>query len=267
MTQDPDESGPRRSSGPSAMVSVSEALGAESAVALVDLIRDVARRHDLIVGLDDIATRGAAVNGVRVAAILFEDEFATLQIAALSDHEVASTELVSRLRTVSPIVDVWTRREPLIDLSPSPMRWPAAILDDLTRLGCVGVAVVPPAAPDTTDGVLLVLLDSDPGDAGIVALGVLADLVAIIIHQADPQPAREARLATLRKTLDERNTIEQAKGMLAERFGITPAVAWVHLRSRSSALSITIAEAATAVVDRSDLEAGIDRPQPGQHHD
>ncbi len=266
MTEESEQSGVHGLIGPSVMVTASEAFGPESAGALVDLIRDVARRHDLIVGLGDIAERSATATGVLVAAVLLEDEFSTLQIAALSDHDVAPTSVVTRLRTAPTVIDACNRRETVIDLAPAPTRWPADILAGLAELGCVGIAVVPPSTSDAGDGVLVALLGADPGDTGIAALAVLADLVAIVVRQADPQPDRVARLATLRRTFDERNTIEQAKGMLAERFDITPAVAWVRLRARSRELSVAVAEVARAVVERDDLGSGADWSQSVERH-
>lgn len=225
----------------------SRVLGVESVSMLVDLIRDVARRHDLIFGLGEIAVRGAAVPGVRSVAVLLPDELGTLQIAALSDHEVAPTALLARLRLDPSIVAAVAQRQSLLITAPD---------TDVSDLGYAGVGVVPVPAPATIAAGLLVLLDDELDDAARNALEVLAELVSIVIHQGDPLPDGEARARTMRRALDERNTIEQAKGMLAERFDITPAVAWVRLQRRAEALGIGVAEAATAVVERRDDALG-----------
>lgn len=230
-------------------------LGDGSAGALVDVIRDVARHHDLILGLGDLALRAADIPGVRVVALLVLDESSVPQVAGLSDHAVAPTDLVSRLRTAPVVAEACSRREVIKDLSPSSSRWPGVAVDALLAGGYMGIAVVPSALPNSIGGALLAMLDADPGESGFDALAVLADLLPIIIHQADPEPDQVARVRTLRRALDDRNTIEQAKGMLAKRFDVTPDVAWVRLRRRAEVLGCTIAEAAAAVVTGTDVES------------
>jgi hypothetical protein len=227
-------------------------LGRESAAALVDMIRDVARHHDLIVALGDLAARAAEIPGVRAVAVLVVDEFAVPQVAALSDHALEPTELITRLRVSPVVIESCQRREVVVDPMASSARWSALVLDGLRGLGCLGVAVVPPGVPNAVDGALLALLDGDPGGEGVAALTIFAEVLSIVVHQADPHPDALVRAGILRRTLDDRNTIEQAKGMLAERFGVSPDVAWIRLRARADALGIPIADAARAVVGRVD---------------
>jgi len=244
--------------GPRVMVPARQVLGVGTAGDLVDVIREVARRRDLIHGLGELASRAAQVPGVRIAAVLVTDEFGVPQVVGLSDHALTPTSLVARLRTEATVSAACSGDVPAVDLDPASGSWAPEVLAGLAEVSCIGVAVVPPVTPSTVAGTLLAILDAEWLDGGVTALAVFADLIAVVVQQAGSHPDEVARVRTLRRALDDRNTIEQAKGMLAERFAVPPDVAWVRLRSRADALGVSIAEVAAAVVNRSE-ESGSTR--------
>jgi hypothetical protein len=227
-------------------------IGGELAGDLVDVIRGIGSDGDLLRGLDELAMRAARVQGVRVAAILVIDELGVPQVVGLSDHALVPTSLISRLRTAPTVSSACSSNEPFVDLAPTEGRWSMRMLGDLDSLGTIGVAVLPPATPTPLGAAVLAVLDADPLERGMLSLAVFADLVAVVIRQAEPQPDDVTRLRTFRRALDGRNTVEQAKGMLAERFGIPPEIAWRRLRDRAEALGASIVEMATDVVDRAE---------------
>jgi AmiR/NasT family two-component response regulator len=99
--------------------------------------------------------------------------------------------------------------------------------------------------------------------ADISAGQALAHAATIAILQDDAARGARTTVAQFRHALNTRVTIEQAKGVLSEREGITSDEAFTRLRATARKHRLKLSALATSVVERSvpqgvltDLEAG-----------
>ncbi|MGK2939933.1 MAG: ANTAR domain-containing response regulator [Solirubrobacteraceae bacterium] len=110
------------------------------------------------------------------------------------------------------------------------------------------------------DGPVVVLVDPPPArflvaaaDRGVTAFATSSDQeelqgaleVGVRLHAQ--RAALEARVATLTRALDRRATIEQAKGVLMERHGISADEAHVRLRGAARSAGSRVADIAGEV--------------------
>lgn len=97
-------------------------------------------------------------------------------------------------------------------------------------------------------------LATEVGNGGVTAvLTAVTELLTHALIDAHAVAALCGEAATevgqLQAALDKRVVIEQAKGVLAERAGITTDVAWLRLRHYARNHNRRAAEVATALVD------------------
>lgn len=80
---------------------------------------------------------------------------------------------------------------------------------------------------------------------------LLADMAAGYIVNARTLASSERLARQLQKALDSRVAIEQAKGVLAERHGLSPAEAFERLRTRARDGNLPLRDVASRIVDGS----------------
>ena len=68
--------------------------------------------------------------------------------------------------------------------------------------------------------------------------------------QVDPQYDLQMVIRRIHMAVESRNTVEQAQGMIAQRFAIDIEEALIRLRNVSDQTALTLVEVATAVVER-----------------
>ncbi|WUH93385.1 GAF and ANTAR domain-containing protein [Streptomyces sp. NBC_00433] len=107
----------------------------------------------------------------------------------------------------------------------------------------------------------LVLFRTGAGPLPAETAGVgraLADAAAIGVLQRRTRRHHQRLAAQLQGALDSRVPVEQAKGLLAERFHITVDDAFRHLRAHARAHRLRLADLATSI-----LTGSTDLPPPG----
>jgi AmiR/NasT family two-component response regulator len=104
------------------------------------------------------------------------------------------------------------------------------------RIGAVNVFQATPGAFD---------------EAAVLAGQALADVATIAIPQARAVEDAARLAGQLERALASRVVVEQAKGILAERLGIGPEVAFTRLRRYGRQRGLHLAELARRVVDGS----------------
>jgi AmiR/NasT family two-component response regulator len=87
--------------------------------------------------------------------------------------------------------------------------------------------------------------------AAVFAGQALADVATIAILQARAVEDAARLAGQLEHALESRVMVEQAKGILAERLGIDPEVAFARLRGHGRQHGLHLAELARQVVDGS----------------
>ena len=129
-------------------------------------------------------------------------------------------------------------------------RWPALVPAALDA-GVRALASLPLVAAGQSVGVVTVQVARPRrwGPADLLAATTLADLVAGVLVAARRSAAGAVLATQLQHALEHRLVVEQAKGMLAERHGTTPEVAYAGLRGHARAHQTKVAAVARDVVD------------------
>lgn len=186
------------------------------------------------------------------AGLLVADPDGSLRVLASSTEQLRVVELFEVQAHEGPCFDCYRSGQPVIneDLADVNGRWP--------RFGPVAlgggfrsVHALPVRLRDQVIGALNLFL-ATPGhldDLDVVAAQAIADATAISILQQ--RALQEARLLAdqLRAALDSRILIEQAKGMLAERAGLSVGDAFVHIRRYARDHNEKLAVVSRAIID------------------
>lgn len=143
-------------------------------------------------------------------------------------------------------------------------RWPqfraAAV-----RQGALSCAAVTVPVPVEGLGVALGLYSCDAdalGERATAALAAELPAVGVVLANVHEYARARTEVDQLREAVTHRAVIEQAKGMLAARTGVTPEEAFGQLRVLSSHTNTKVRTLAQQVVDRTlpeDLLAALDR--------
>ncbi|MDC0768433.1 GAF and ANTAR domain-containing protein [Streptomyces sp. HD] len=137
-----------------------------------------------------------------------------------------------------------------LDNLPARQRWPHYTPQAL-RLGYTRVAALPMREPTGTSGAL-VLLSSERRRFAPDALALgqsMADFTAVILERAREADRSQTLTAQLEQALTGRVIIEQAKGMLASRRGVTVDEAFDLLRKHARSRQRLVRDVAREVVD------------------
>ena len=109
----------------------------------------------------------------------------------------------------------------------------AAHLRLIRALDATSMIAVPMIGAERIFGLLLFLVVGDRaplGEESVTVLEALASRAAAAIDHADAYATMDRRIGHLEEALASRIVIEQAKGMLAVRWGISPEAAQLHMR-------------------------------------
>jgi hypothetical protein len=241
---------PRRDAGAPADADLLTALGALSAVSVVD--------GNLHAGLSRIA--GLAVQGLPAAVaagiVLGPPGEPTLLV---STGQLAQVEEGAQLRAgEGPTWDAYGTGVAVVSATLSADdRWP-----DLGRLvptGADGAVAVPLLGTEGAAGVLVLYGArglADPDQA--LRVGLFAEAATALLREYVTVTELRRQEAQLRDALTSRAVIDQAKGILMAQHGLTPDGAFEELARRSQRLNVKLREVAWQLVD------DVSKPHPVQ---
>jgi transcriptional regulator with GAF, ATPase, and Fis domain len=206
---------------------------------------------DLIDFLQQLTDRAADISGAGAVGLLLSDHRDVLRFMASSNESGKVLELFELQHSEGPCLDCYRTQQPVInaDLRHAEDRWPhfAALA---TSLGFESVHAFPMRLRDTTIGALNIFGSGDhrfePGDVRIVQ--ALTDVATIAILQERNISRAEALTEQLQGALNSRIIIEQAKGALAQREGVTLESAFELIRTRARATQQRIVDVAAGLL-------------------
>jgi GAF domain-containing protein len=208
---------------------------------------------DVVDFLTSLATRCTGLFDATEAGIMLTDHNGGLQVVASSSHTMKRLELFELQHSEGPCIDCYrsASRVTSEDLGADRTRWPRFAPEAIEH-GMHSAWALPMRLRDRTLGSLN-LLRNRPGPMGEDDLGAaqaLADVATIALIQQ--RAAEDARILNdqLQTALTSRVTIEQAKGVLAERAGLTMEVAFDRLRGYARARRRRLTDVARAVAAR-----------------
>lgn len=224
-----------------------EALSATFVLLADTLVDD----FDIAELLDVLVAATVELLDVSAAALLLTDHRGGLAVAASSSEESRLLETFQLQAAQGPCLDCVTSGLAVAsaDLAQDIDRWPDFVPTALAA-GFRSVLAVPLRLRDATVGSLN-LLGAGPG---LVPLRdrqlaqALADVATIGILQRRSRDISTVLADQLQHALNSRVAIEQAKGVLAERLGLSMDAAYSALRSYARNHNDKLTEVATAVV-------------------
>lgn len=205
------------------------------------------------------------------AALLLMDIDGELGIAAATSRLTHVVELLQLQSREGPCLDAFRSGEPVrtgpLHAEEAMLEWPEFSLV-ATSAGFHSVVAVPMRMRDTVLGSLN-LFRQNPGTAtelDVTTAQALADLTTIAILQDRVVDGAREVIDQLQTALDTRVSIEQAKGIVAERTKLDLDAAFERIRSYSRSSNLRLREVSAQIVSGElspDLLSGDGEPDSG----
>jgi GAF domain-containing protein len=200
--------------------------------------------------LERVVAAADALFGVEGTALMLIDRDQVLRNLAVSDELAGPLEELQAVHGEGPCVDAFDGKEPVGagDLAAED-RWPDFSPAAVER-GLRAVLASPIPYSDQAVGVVAVFAGGphDWTDAEGEAIVAFTELVALLILNAMEARERGRVAGELQVALDSRVVIEQAKGVLVGRHGLTTRQAFERLRRAARDQRRPLAEVSRAVV-------------------
>jgi GAF domain-containing protein len=200
--------------------------------------------------LDRVVESADALFGVDGTTLMLVDRDQVLRNLAASDRRAALLEELQAEHGEGPCVDAFDDKQPVsADDLAREARWPA-FAPDAARRHLLAVLASPIPYSQQAVGVVAVFA-AEPHpwtEAEREAIVAFTDLVALLILNAMEATERGRLAAELQVALDSRVVIEQAKGVLVGRHGLTTRQAFERLRRQARDQRRPLSEVARAVV-------------------
>ncbi len=220
------------------------------AAAFVDLARSVNDGKDMVEVFSMLAERCVTVLSVEACGILVIDPLGELEVIGSSNHSAHLLDLFQVQNVEGPCLQCCNTGEAVIDTELSATGpWPG-FAAEAREQGYLAVDAVPLAARGVVVGALNLFAHEPIRDDEISVAQALADAATIALLHADPHEDAVVVTRRLHMVVEERNTIEQAKGVLSQRFSIDAEEAFVQLRRAGERTGTRLVDVAMSVVTR-----------------
>lgn len=223
---------------------------AELAATLIEITRSVAQGAETIEIFTDLAEKCVSLLPVSAAGILLRDVSGILQVIGASSPSAHLLDLFQVQNEEGPCLECTMTGIPVSDVELSAQgKWPR--FSDLTRAhDFTAVYALPLRSRDVTVGALNLFARQQLSSGRLVVAQALADAATLSLLQVDPHIDLQIVIRRIHMAVESRNTLEQAQGMIAQRFAIDTEEALIRLRDVSERTALTLVEVATAVVQR-----------------
>lgn len=199
----------------------------------VQLSDTLARGYEIGDLLQFLVDRCRELLRVDTAGVLLESAAGTLGLAAATSQAMLDIEDLEISLEQGPCLDAYRSGEQILvaDLKEFHDRWPQ-FTPRILELGMRSACVFPLGMCSDRIGALNVYSGELKGfsDRQVRVGQALADIAAVGILQDRTVQKAERRSEQLQHALNSRVLIEQAKGVLAERYGVPPEEAFEELR-------------------------------------
>jgi GAF domain-containing protein len=199
----------------------------------VDLADTMVADFDVIDFLHLLTDRTVRLLGASAAGVVLADPRGELRVAAASSEEAELMELFQLQNDQGPCLDCFRTGRPVTanDLTVPDQHWPR-FAQAATQAGFRTVEALPMRLRDQVIGALnLFAAEPAPFNAADLRIAqALADVATIgLLHERNVRRS-ETVAEQLQAALNSRVMIEQAKGKLAERYGLDMERAFAMLR-------------------------------------
>jgi len=209
--------------------------------------------YDVVEMLQTLVDEIAGTFALDAAGITLANQERELEVVAATSTRTALLELMQLEAGEGPCVEAFADGEPRRAGSADEMRrrWPS-FAAAAEAAGFVSVHSIPLRSREAVLGSMN-LFRSEPGalaDRDLAAVRALTDVATISILQQRSTDQAARTQEQLRRALDSRVAIEQAKGFLANTHEVEPDVAFSLLRRWARANNVLLQDAARAVTER-----------------
>lgn len=226
------------------------ARGPDTATAFAGLFDTLARDLDIESYLAVLCHHCVGLAGADCAAIVFAEAPAT-SAARLAWSDETGRRLAddSLSAQTGPWQECLTTGQliTVVNLNSGGGRWPEFTTAAL-RSGFRSATIIPVTSRSGVVGALALLSKSVLSATGIHLACALADAAGAGIVLSDELRRQERSIAQLQAALTSRVVIEQAKGILAERWKVAPDEAFNRLRKYARANQVRLPDLAQAIV-------------------
>jgi transcriptional regulator with GAF, ATPase, and Fis domain len=224
---------------------------AELAQRFVELADTLVDDYDVVEVLDGLMSTCLDLLEVDDAGLLLNDSRGDLQRVASSSEEARLLELLQLQTKEGPCYEAVREGKVVLvpDISESRDRWPI-FAERATDQGFSSVYAFPLLLRESTIGGLNLFgarRDALDDEARLIAKA-LADVATIGILQQRSIHRTSLLAENLQRALDSRIVVEQAKGILSERGGLSMDGAFAALRSYARSHQLRLSDVAQSVV-------------------
>lgn len=190
-----------------------------------------------------LVERCSEVLDITTGGVMLESPSGALELAAGTSDEMKVLEELEMEHDEGPCLEAYrgVKQVTAEDLRDHVNRWPT-VAPHAIDMGLVAVFAFPMQLRGDCIGALNLYRDQ-PGafaQADVDLAQAFAHVAAIGIMQERRLSDAELRSGQLQYALDSRVVVEQAKGVLAERLGISPSSAFERLRQYARSHNVTI---------------------------
>lgn len=219
---------------------------------LIEITRSVTHGAETIDIFTDLAQRCVTLLPVSAAGILVRDAAGDLQVIGASSLAAHVLDLFQVQNEQGPCLECADTGEPVSDEELSPTGpWPR--FSQLARAsGFRSVYALPLRSRNVTVGALNLFSTAQLSADQLVIAQSLADTATLSLLQVDPQVDLQIVIRRIHVAVESRNALEQAQGMLAQRFSIDTEQAFIRIKDVSAATELSLMEVVAAVINRDD---------------
>jgi GAF domain-containing protein len=219
---------------------------------LVEMADTLVDDYDVVDLLTGLANRCVALLGASAAGVMLASPAGGLRLIASSSEAMRVLELFELQAREGPSLDAFRTGERVEheNLRSGTGRWPV-FATAATHVGFLSATALPLRMRDVTLGALNMLgVSRDPmPEADLIVARAFADLAALSIVQHRASIEAKRLNEQLSGALTSRVVIEQAKGVISERAGVSLAEAFTRLRAFARQHNLHLTDVAQAAVD------------------
>ena len=230
--------------------SVSAQHQGQTANTYVEIVRASVGDFDVIEVLPALTSGAVELLDVAAAGVLLADADGRLCVIGASTEAIELLELFQIQNDEGPCLDCFLSGEVVLHSNRDTRSpWPR-FSKECTEAGFASVCAVPMRLRYRTIGCLTMFLRGDGGltDADVALAQALADVATVVIIQDEASRDAAMREGHLSHALTSRIAIEQAKGVIAERFDVEMYEAFAGVRFYSQNNNVGLTGFAQALV-------------------
>lgn len=217
---------------------------------LIDVTKAITQGSETIEVFTALTERCVTLIPVSAAGILLRDLSGSLQVVGASSWSAHLLDLFQLQNQEGPCLECCETGMPVLDDELSATgKWPR--FAELARShGFAAVYALPLRSRGVTVGALN-LFAEEALDTRRVDIGqALADAATLSLMQIDPTLDYQLVVRSIHVAIQSRNTVDQATGMIAQRYSIGVDEALVRLQKAADQTGLTLVQTAISVLER-----------------